>query len=64
MVEFGSKEHTQAAYKFYREDVEKDTGKIIEFLQWLKSENRLEQLIDMEGLTIFEKGLIDSILNK
>lgn len=59
------KEQVQIVYRRFREDVNKDTAMCLEFLKWLhKEKNELIYLKDMTGITSFEVGYIEQLLNE
>ena len=59
------KEKVQIVYANFREDCGRDSRSCMEFLKWLhETKNELIYLKDMPGLTNFEIGYINELLEK
>lgn len=56
----------QETWEFYKrlKDLNLPTEAIIGLLKELKKNGNLEHLVDMDGLTIFEQSLIQTILEE
>ena len=63
-IKYGSKEHTQFAYRMLKDDCGNNTQTIWEFMNWLKQNDKLKHLKGMSDLSSIEISMLEQLLNK